>query len=226
MSASPAQADPELDHGPRRRGSETERLCIATRSLQPLSAMIRFVPAPDGTVVPDLKRRLPGRGVWVTARRDALAEAVRRQAFARSLKRPVRVGPDLVATTEELLRRAVLEMLAMANKAGLVVAGFAKVQAALAGKDAAALIRAVEASADGVRKITALARGARGPESGELPVLVFPTADLDLSLGRTNVIHAALLAGAASEAVLARYRAFLAFGESATPEAEERSGAE
>lgn len=215
------QADGESDAGPRDRGAETERLCIVTREVKPVSALIRFVPAPDGTIVPDIRRRLPGRGVWVTGRREVLEQAVRRNAFSRSLKRAVSVSPDLLATTEGLLRQGVLDMLAMANKAGLIVTGFTKVEAALAAKPVLALIRAQEASADGIRKVLAAARRGREPGEAELPVLVFENADLDLSLARTNVIHGALLAGGASEAVLARYRAFLAFGESGNAEAEQ-----
>ena len=97
----------------------------------PVGDLIRFVVAPDGSVVPDLKRRLPGRGVWVTATRHALAEAVTRKVFARGFKRDVRVAPDLVDVTERLLERAALDALAIAHKAGRVAAGFAKVEAAL-----------------------------------------------------------------------------------------------
>lgn len=214
MAATSAQGDaPELDEGPRAAARETERLCVATRAVKPVSSMIRFVPAPDGAVVPDLKRRLPGRGAWVTARRDALALAVKRNAFARSLKRPVRAGPDLVAQTEALLWQAALDMLAMANKAGLLVTGFTKVEAALLAKPLAALIQAAEAAPDGVRKIAALRRRRGAEPAGDLPVLVFAEAHLSLALGRPHVIHAALLAGPASEAAVARYRAFRAFGE-------------
>lgn len=221
-SAGETQAGSETDRGP--RGTETERLCVVTREVKPVSAMIRFVPAPDGSVAPDIKRRLPGRGVWVTARRDILGEAVRRNAFARSLKRPVRVGPELVTTTEALLAQAVLDMVAMANKAGFVVPGFTKVEAALGAGRVVALLQAAEASPDGVRKILGAGRRGRDPNEPDLPILVFENAHLDLALGRTNVIHAALLAGAASEAVLARHRLLQAFGgneASPTPKADE-----
>ncbi len=93
--------------------------------------MIRFVVAPDGSVVPDLKRRLPGRGIWITATRPALCSALARKAFARSFKREVRVAGDLVESTERLLERAALDALAMAHKARRAIIGFAKVEAAL-----------------------------------------------------------------------------------------------
>jgi predicted RNA-binding protein YlxR (DUF448 family) len=205
MQGAPAETDPEADAGPRDRRTATERLCIATRTVKPIAEMLRFVVDPAGAVVPDLKRRLPGRGVWVTATRDAMAEAVARKAFARGFKRPVRAGADLVPATEALLERSALDALGIANKAGLVVAGFAKVEAVLAHRKAMALLRAAEAAPDGVRKLAAAGRQAGGEAAGP-PVLTFSGAHLDLALGRSNVIHAALLAGPASEALLARYR--------------------
>lgn len=169
--------------------------------------MLRFVLGPDGAVVPDLKRRLPGRGVWVTAERAALATAVARNAFARGFKRPVKAPASLVADTEALLERAVLDALGIARKAGLVEAGFTKVEAALAGKRVVALLQAAEAAPDGVRKLRAAAtRSKDGEKAAFQPVLVLTGAQLDLALGRPNVIHAALLAGPASETALARYR--------------------
>ena len=119
----------ELDTGHRAR--EVERLCVVTRTVRPVADMIRFVVGPDGQAVPDLKNKLPGRGLWVTASRDTLGEAVKRKAFARGFKREVRVPADLVERTEGLLERAVCDALAIAGKAGLVLTGFGKVEAAL-----------------------------------------------------------------------------------------------
>jgi predicted RNA-binding protein YlxR (DUF448 family) len=194
----------EVDAGPRDRGSGPERLCIATRTPQPPEAMIRFVVGPAGDVVPDVKRKLPGRGAWVTGTREAVRTAVKRNAFARAFKRQVAVSDALVEETERLLRRAALDALAIAGKAGLTEAGFSKVEAALQQKRVKALLQAEEAAPDGVRKLAAAAR--RRDERDTLPVVKFTSAELDLALGRSNVIHAALLAGPASEALLARCR--------------------
>ena len=86
--------------------------------MQPVSDLIRFVVGPDGEAVPDVKSKLPGRGIWVTATRDALEEAIKRKAFARGFKRDVRLPSDLVSRTERLLEQAVLDALAIAGKAG------------------------------------------------------------------------------------------------------------
>jgi hypothetical protein len=197
------ERDIELDGGP--HGRERERLCVATRAVRPVSDLIRFVIGPDGAAVPDVKCKLPGRGVWVTATRDTLGEAIKRKVFGRGFKRDVRLPPDLLALTDQLLERAVLEALAMAGKAGLVAAGFAKVEAALAHDEVVAVLHANEAAADGVRKLEAAARRRR--QGGSLDVIRFLTsAQLDLALGRPNVIHAALLAGPASRTLLAACR--------------------
>ncbi len=195
----------ESDAGP--RSGVAERLCIVTREVRPTGELIRFVAGPDGTIVPDVKRRLPGRGVWVTAARSRVAEAVKRGAFQRSLRSDVRVPGDLAEAVEVLLERSALDALSVARKAGLVVAGFAKVEAAAAQGAAVAILHAAEASTDGRRKIAGTARRAdAGSPSENTQIRAFRSAQLDLALGRPNVIHAALLAGQASDSFLARWR--------------------
>ncbi len=108
--------DSELDSGP--RGRERERLCVATRTVRPVADLIRFVVSPDGEAVPDLKCKLPGRGVWVTATQEVLGEAIKRNVFARGFKRNVRLAADLLARTERLLEQSALDALAIAGKAG------------------------------------------------------------------------------------------------------------
>src|SRR4051812_48918866 len=109
-----ALADPDLDNGPRTEKSATMRMCAVTRVVRPIDELIRFVVAPAGEVIPDLKRKLPGRGMWVSASHRAVAEAVRRNHFNKGFKREVRTGPALVAETENLLVRSAVEALAMA----------------------------------------------------------------------------------------------------------------
>jgi predicted RNA-binding protein YlxR (DUF448 family) len=205
-----ARIDP-VDAGPRKAAAATERLCVATRSVTPVTDMIRFVVGPDGQVVADLKRKLPGRGAWVTATREALAEAIRRKAFARAFKREVRVEPDLADRVEALLERSALDALAIAHKCGAVAAGFARVEAALQRETVVALIHAADAGPDGVKKIAAATRRT-GPQDARIPVVErFGSAQLDLALGRANVIHAALLADRASDSFLARWRSLERF---------------
>src|SRR6185295_9958033 len=169
-----ALADPvDLDNGPRTARSGTERMCAVTRAVRPIDELIRFVVAPSGEVIADLKRKLPGRGLWVSATHGAVAEAVRRNQFGKGFKRNVHAAPTLPGDTENLLVRSAIEALAMAAKAGQVVAGFAKVEGALAQHQAVALIHAADGAADGIRKLDAILR--QNPvntgESREIPVI-------------------------------------------------------
>src|SRR3979411_2697985 len=113
-----AFADPDLDNGPRTDRSATVRMCAVTRQVRPIDELIRFVVTPTGEVIPDLKRKLPGRGLWVSASRQAVAEAVRRNQFNKGFKREVRVAPTLAADTEVLLVRSAIEALRMDAKGG------------------------------------------------------------------------------------------------------------
>jgi predicted RNA-binding protein YlxR (DUF448 family) len=202
-----AIADPDLDNGPRTDRSATMRMCAVTRQVRPIDELIRFVVSPQGEVVPDLKRKLPGRGLWVSASRQAVAEAARRNHFGKGFKRDVRATATLAADTETLLVRSVVEALAMAAKAGQAVSGFSKVEGALAQRQVQALIHAGDGAADGIRKLDAIARqnAGNGDESREFPVITALTSEqLDLALGRSNVVHAALLAGPAGKTFLSR----------------------
>jgi predicted RNA-binding protein YlxR (DUF448 family) len=206
-----AFADPDLDNGPRTNKSATVRMCAVTRAVRPIDELIRFVVSPQGEVIADLKRKLPGRGLWVSASRQAVAEAVKRNQFGKGFKRDVRATATLAADTEALMVRGVIEALAMAAKAGQVVSGFSKVEGALQqgqGRNSvSALIHASDGAADGIRKLDAILRqnAGNGDESREFPVVTALTSEqLDLALGRSNVIHAAVLAGPASKTFLSR----------------------
>ncbi len=181
----------------------SERTCIVTRRPQPPEAMIRFVRGPDGALAPDIRARLPGRGVWVTARADLVAQAAQKRMFQRSLKTQVEAAPQLAEDVDKLLEADCLQMLALANKAGAVVAGFGKVADALSRASAAALIEAHDGGEDGKRK---LAQAARRAASAPPIVGLFTSLQLDLALGRTNVIHAALAESGPTTAFLARCR--------------------
>ena len=193
------------DGGPLAGRSGSERTCIVNRRASSPDGLLRFVVGPDGVVVPDLKARLPGRGAWVTATRAAVAEAARRKLFARAFRREVTVPADLPDLVDRLLEAQAIASLSLANKAGAVVAGFSKVEAALSSGAAAGLIHASDASDDGVRKLGQVLRRIFGDDPDTLPrVMAFTSLQLDLALGRMNVIHAALLAGGPSENALAR----------------------
>ncbi|TCU70333.1 hypothetical protein EDE08_107147 [Bradyrhizobium sp. R2.2-H] len=202
-----ASIDSELDHGPRTERSATMRMCAVSREVRPIDELVRFVVSPQGEVVPDLKRKLPGRGMWITASRKVVAEAVRRHQFSKAFKRDLRIPQTLPTDIEALLVRSVTEALGIAAKAGQVVAGFGKVESALREGTVEVLIHASDGAADGIRKLDMLARqntGNRGAEPQIPVVTALKSVELDLALTRSNVIHAALLAGPASRSFLSR----------------------
>jgi len=192
--------DGEADIGPLRQ-------CVVSRAQKPTEELIRFVAGPDGAIVPDLARRLPGRGVWVDATREAVAAAARKGAFARSLKRQVSVPPDLAAIVERLMARRLADALSIANKAGLVVAGFAKVDELIMRERAVVLVHAADAAADGVTKLDRKFKALAGVEGKLAPVIRELTgAEMSLAIGRPNVIHAAAAEGGATHRLIEEAR--------------------
>jgi predicted RNA-binding protein YlxR (DUF448 family) len=178
------------DAGPRVRRD------IVSGETFPESRLVRFVPGPDGLVIPDVARKLPGRGLWVEARRAAVAQAAAKGLFSRSAKAPLKAPADLADQVEKLLVQRLLSGLGLARRAGALTWGFEKVAAVAASGRAAWLIEASDGSADGRRKIVQAA--SRSPDPARL-IGVFSASELGLALGLENVIHLALLAGRGAE---------------------------
>jgi predicted RNA-binding protein YlxR (DUF448 family) len=185
--------------------AESERTCIVTGTKDVPDAMLRFALSPDGSVVPDIRRKLPGRGVWTQLSFDTVSRAAAKQAFSRAFRAKVETPAALAETVGALLERDALQSLSIANKAGLVVAGAFKVDSAIEAGGVVALIQASDGAADGAAKRVHALRAKLGPEANAIVrVDLFKSGELDLALGRANVIHAALKHGAASSAFLAR----------------------
>lgn len=179
------------------------RLCAVSRAHKPPDELIRFVLGPDGIVAPDLARRLPGRGVWVDATRKSIAAAVHRQVFARSLKQAVSLPDDLPALIERLMVKRLGEAISIANKAGLLTAGFGKVDELIARGQVTVLIHAADGSKDGSAKLDRKFKALLGPErAAEATVNELTGPELDLAIGRSNVVHAAASEGGASQRIL------------------------
>ncbi len=193
----------------------SERTCVVTRQTRAPEDLLRFVVAPDGSVVPDIRRKLPGRGAWVLARQDCVAKAVSKGLLVRALKAKVARGdslvlavrPDMAAFVDGLLEQDCLQALALANKAGVVLCGHTKIEQSLRREPPLTLLHATDAGHDGVRKLNQLWRGL-WPAAEDEPfpegVNIFASAQLDLVLGRTNVIHAALKTAMAAQSVKSR----------------------
>jgi predicted RNA-binding protein YlxR (DUF448 family) len=169
-----------------------ERRDIVTGEVMEEARLVRFVAGPGGIVVPDLARKLPGRGLWVAADRASVATAAKKGLFSRSAKTKLSAGPELVDQVDLLLRRRVLDGLGLAKRAGDLISGFDKVSAALLAGRVAWLIEAADGAPDGRRKILSAAR--KSPRAPSLLGL-YAAEELGLALGGENVIHTAFLAG-------------------------------
>lgn len=146
--------------------------------------------------MPDVAGKLPGRGLWLTARRDIVAAAVTKRLFARAARQPVIVDDDLAERVEALLAERCRDQIGLARRAGQAVMGFAKVEAALAQGKAVVLLAAADGAADGRMKLRALAPG--------LPLVEqLSGAELGAAFGREHVVHAALAPGRIAQALIA-----------------------
>jgi hypothetical protein len=175
---------------PMAREEGPERRCLASGAVRPKCELIRFVVGPDGSVVPDVDGRLPGRGLWLTAQRDMIDRACARNLFAKAARAPARAPADLADQVERLLRRRCLDLLGLARRGGAVAGGFDAASAWLGNGAAALLLQAEDAAEGGRGKLRALAR-ARG-----VPVVeIFTAADLGRALGREALVHVAVAAG-------------------------------
>ena len=173
---------------------EPERRCIATGEVQPKRGLIRFGVSPDGQIVPDVLEKLPGRGIWVAAERDALTTAVQKKLFARGAKQSVTVPETLVEDVEALLAKRLIDGISMARKAGKAVAGYEKVKDWLGRDEARILFQATDGSERGKSKLHP--PGGRGSFFE-----VLTASELGLSFGRERVIHAALGFGGLTERI-------------------------
>ncbi len=175
------------------------RTCIVTRTEKSPDEMIRFVQGPDNQVFPDLKRKLPGRGVWITAQRKVLEEAISKNLFVRGFKDKVKVDDSLPQLVEDLLRQTALAALAMTKKAGLVATGQAKAEAMIRDGAALTLLQASDAGTDGVKKLAAAVKAQKVYEEKEVMLInEFTSEELDKTLNGTNTMYVALLEGGAS----------------------------
>jgi predicted RNA-binding protein YlxR (DUF448 family) len=179
---------------PKDRTGDTERRCIATGDVQPKHGLIRFVVGPDGGIVPDFAEKLPGRGIYVTASKEALGQAVDKNLFARSAKQPVTIQDGLIEVVEAGVLKRVTDLISLARKAGKAVAGYEKVKGWLLLEEARVLIQAHDGSARGKTKLST-------PYGGSF-VGCLSANELGLSFGRDHVIHAALAAGGLTKRVV------------------------
>ena len=171
-----------------KRNSDPERKCIALGSSHPKEELIRFVLCPVGVVTPDLSEKLPGRGIWVSAKSSALLEAINKNLFSRGAKKQAKIPDNLFALVESLLVKKVIETISLARRSGQVVNGFEVVKGALISGKAQLLIQASDGSEKQLGKL-------RSPEGKNVYFNCLTQRELGLAFGRDYAIHAALTGG-------------------------------
>jgi hypothetical protein len=172
--------------------ADRERRCIVSGEVVAEAGLIRFVAGPDGAVVADLARKLPGRGLWVSANREAVSLAAKKASFSRAAKARLTAPTNLADQVEALLTRRILDGLGLARRAGDLTFGFEKAAAAITSGKVAWMIEASDGAEDGRRKILQIARrAARRPKL----LGIFSGEELSLALGLGNVIHLVFLSG-------------------------------
>jgi len=162
-----------------------ERRCLVTRDSSPKAGLVRFAIGPEGLIVPDVLEKLPGRGLWVTASREKINEAVKKGLFARAAKQQVTVLPEIADHVEMLLVRRVIDMVSMGRKAGRAVAGLEKVKTWLMDERAVLLLQASDGSERGKSAL-------RAPDGPETLIDCLTAHELGMAFGRESVIHAAM----------------------------------
>lgn len=157
--------------------------------------MVRFVIDPDGVVVPDLEGKLPGRGLWLAPNRDVLEGARLAPLFSRAAREKVKVPDDLADRLEHLLAARCQNLMGLARRAGMLVAGYEQVRTALRAGKAAVLIAASDGADDGRNKVRNLAP--------DLPLIASLTsAEIGASVGAGAMVHAALSDGRLAREIL------------------------
>jgi len=199
--------EPVIEQAPP-AGDATRRRCLVTGELRPKSELLRFVAGPGDTVVPDILERLPGRGLWLTARRDIVAAACSKGLFAKAARARITAPADLADQVEALLARRCCDLLGLARRAGQAAGGFEKVRAWIRSGKAGVLLEAADGAEDGRRKLRALARA--------VPVIAVLRGDeLAASFGRDALVHVAVKGGKLADGLMrdaARLAGFRAAG--------------
>jgi hypothetical protein len=193
----------------------TSRRCLVTGAVRPKTELLRFVVDPQGQIVPDIAGKLPGRGLWLTAQRAIVAAALSKRVFARAAKAPVVIAEGLEDRVATLLVQRCIDILGLARRSGLAVAGFVRVKEALTAGKAALLVEATDAAADGREKLAALALS--------LPrVACLDARELGVAFGREQAVHVALGKGRLADLFIAEARRLQGFRVGVKVEVSER----
>lgn len=174
--------------------ADETRKCIVSGELQNKEKMLRFTMTPDCRIIPDFKKKLPGKGIWVKNSKTALHTAVAKNLFSKAVKKNAKVDDGLVEMVEGLLKKRGLDAISLARKAGILLTGFEKVSDAIKKDKVAFILEARDAGADGHNRIMLLAKNLEVFRTYEIE-------ELDKALDKVNTVHAAFLRSEMAKAV-------------------------
>lgn len=187
-----------------KKSDDITRKCIVTGELKEKTQLLRFVMTPDKCIVPDLYKKLPGKGVYVSNSYSVLEQAVHKNLFTKSLKRNVKVSDDLLQIVENMLHKNALNAISLSKKGGAVLIGFEKVMDALKLNQVSFLLEATDAGADGLKKLSTF--------TAELPTYrLFSVEELDKALDKVNTVYLAFLKNGMSTMVKDNFDKLSAF---------------
>ena len=198
--------------GGARHKDTRQRRCAVTRVPGTSDTLLRFAIAPDGRILPDLQERLPGRGIWLVARREVLEKALAKNLFARAAHGPVAAPADLADQVSAGLRQRCLDLLSLARRGGHAVCGQHKVRALLERGEAAILVQAHDAADGGKRRLAALGSGLC---DGLLIDESFTAEELGRPFGRGSSVHVAVARSGIAVKLLGALRRLRSFEEPA-----------
>ena len=177
-----------------KKNEDITRKCIVSGEIKEKSQLLRFVRTPDNQIIPDLNKKLPGKGIYVSNSYVLLKQVVEKCLFAKVLKKNVKVNKDLLQTVENVLHKNAVSAISLAKKAGDVVIGLDKVLEALKADQVSFLLEATDAGQDGVKKLQKYTESM-------LTYRLFSIEELDKALDKVNTVYLAFLEGKMSKMV-------------------------
>lgn len=182
---------------------QIERKCILDGTVKPLAELLRFVEL-NNELLPDFNKKLPAKGMYVTANRLSLIKALEKKLFHKVSRHNLRISEDFMENVERLLKQKALDSLNIARKSGALLTGFEKLKEAVKKNKVSFIVEAVDAGLDGKEKVALLAK------SIEIFNL-FSIDELDKTLNKENTVYVAVLKGDVSGMVyqnLKKYQNF------------------
>ena len=181
------------------------RRCVVTGEYYNRDDLLRFAISPDNKIVFDVKKNLPGRGIWIYPKIEHVEQAVKKRIFSNAAKKAANAPDDLADKVAYALKQRMLNLLQRGQQSREMVNGFEKVSSALRAEETRLLIHASDAKADGVTKLNKLA--------ADNVIILQPATRDEISdaIGVANPVHLSMRSAGLSKAFIAAYALWTGF---------------